>query len=122
MDNAERDLFVTPLDREIEPRLSRRHRWKAKPMGSLGRIEALAIHAGLVTQSLKPHLGRAALAVFAGDHGIVDEGVTAYPSEVSALIADMVLAGTAGASIAARATDAEVFRYRFGAEDASETA
>ncbi len=109
MDNAERDLFVTPLDREIEPRLAAAIDAKAKPMGSLGRIEALAIHAGLVTQSLKPNLGRAALAVFAGDHGIVAEGVTAYPSEVSALIADMVLAGTAGASIAARAANAEVF-------------
>src|SRR5262249_4690005 len=58
---------------------------------------------------LKPALGRAALAVFAGDHGIVAEGVTAYPSEVSALIAQMVLEGKAGANIAARAAGAEVF-------------
>jgi nicotinate-nucleotide--dimethylbenzimidazole phosphoribosyltransferase len=82
---------------------------KAKPLGALGRIEELAVHIGLVTGSLKPNLGRAAIAVFAGDHGIVAEGVTAYPSEVSALIAQMAIAGQAGANIAARAVGAEVF-------------
>ncbi len=101
--------FVTPLDRRLEPRLKAAVDAKAKPLGSLGRIEALAVHIGLVTQSLKPELGSAALAVFAGDHGIVAEGVTAYPSEVSALIAGMVLDGKAGANIAARAADARLF-------------
>ena len=100
---------VTPLAREIEPRLKAAIEAKAKPLGSLGRIEALGLHIGLVTQSLKPSLGRAALAIFAGDHGIVAEGVTAYPSEVSALIAQMVLEGKAGANIAARAAGADVF-------------
>ena len=57
---------------------------------------------------MRPDLGKAALLVFAGDHGIVTEGVTAYPSEVSALIADMVLDGKAGANIAARAAGADV--------------
>ncbi len=109
MNNAGLPAFVTRLEREIEPRLQAAIDAKAKPKGSLGRIEAIAIHAGLVAQSLKPNLGRAALAVFAGDHGIVEEGVTAYPSEVSALIAQMVLDGVAGASIAARAAGADVF-------------
>jgi nicotinate-nucleotide--dimethylbenzimidazole phosphoribosyltransferase len=102
-------LFVTPLDRQLEPALRAAIGGKAKPAGSLGRIEALAVHIGLVTEALNPDLGRAALAVFAGDHGIVAEGVTAYPSEVSALIAQMVLDGKAGANIAARAAGADVF-------------
>ena len=109
MDNAEAIASVTPLERELEPRLLAAIDAKAKPQGSLGRIESLAVHVGLVTRSLKPKLGRAALLVFAGDHGIVAEGVTAYPSEVSALIAQMVLDGKAGASIAAQAAGAEVF-------------
>ena len=109
MDNAEAIAFVTPLERALEPRLLAAIDAKAKPQGSLGRIEALAVHIGLVTKSLKPNLGRAALLVFAGDHGIVAEGVTAYPSEVSTLIAQMVLDGKAGASIAAQAAGAEVF-------------
>jgi nicotinate-nucleotide--dimethylbenzimidazole phosphoribosyltransferase len=107
-------LIVTPLDRTLEPALRAAIDGKAKPLGSLGRIEALAVHIGLVTGSPKPDLGRAALAVFAGDHGIVAEGVTAYPSEVSALIAQMVLDGKAGANIAARAAGAEVFLVNAG--------
>jgi nicotinate-nucleotide--dimethylbenzimidazole phosphoribosyltransferase len=109
MDIAEPAPFVMSLRRELEPALRAAADAKAKPLGSLGRIEALAIHIGLVTQSLQPNLGRAALAVFAGDHGIVAEGVTAYPSEVSALIAQMALHGGAGANIAARAAGAQVF-------------
>jgi nicotinate-nucleotide--dimethylbenzimidazole phosphoribosyltransferase len=105
---------VTPLDRTLEPALRAAIDGKAKPLGSLGRIEALAVHIGLVTGSLKPDLGRAALAVFAGDHGITVEGVTAYPSEVSALVAQMVLDGKAAANIAARAVGAEVFLVNAG--------
>ncbi|MGO9486069.1 MAG: nicotinate-nucleotide--dimethylbenzimidazole phosphoribosyltransferase [Rhodomicrobium sp.] len=102
-------LSVPPLNREHEQHLRAAVDAKAKPLGALGRIEELAIHIGLVTGSLKPNLGRAALAVFAGDHGIVAEGVTAYPSEVSALIAQLVAAGQGGANVAARAVGAEVF-------------
>jgi nicotinate-nucleotide--dimethylbenzimidazole phosphoribosyltransferase len=109
MDRAAPGPAVSPLGRSLEPRLRAAIDAKAKPVGSLGRIEALAVHIGLVTQSLKPDLGGAALVIFAGDHGIVAEGVTAYPSEVSALIAQMVLDGKAGATIAARAAGAEVF-------------
>lgn len=109
MDKAEAIALVTPLERGLEPQLHAKLDAKAKPKGSLGEIEALAVHIGLVTRSLKPNLGRAALPVFAGDHGIVAEGVTAYPSEVSALIAQMVLDGKAGASIAAQAAGADVF-------------
>src|SRR5262245_55961129 len=107
-------LFVTRLDRKLEPALQAAIGGKAKPLGSLGRSEALAVHTGLVTGSLKPGLGRAALAVFAGDHGIAAEGVTAYPSEVSALVAQMVLDGKAGANIAAQAAGAEVFLINAG--------
>jgi nicotinate-nucleotide--dimethylbenzimidazole phosphoribosyltransferase len=100
---------VPPLNRELEPLLKAAADAKAKPLGALGRIEELAIHIGLAAGSLKPELGRAAIAIFAGDHGIVEEGVTAYPSEVSAMIAQMLLGGQAGANIAARAVGADAF-------------
>ena len=83
-------------------------RGKAKPVGALGRIEQLAIQIGMATSTLTPDLGAAKLVVFAGDHGITAEGVTAYPSEVSGQIAGLILAGTAGANIAARASGIEV--------------
>ncbi|KAI96097.1 nicotinate-nucleotide--dimethylbenzimidazole phosphoribosyltransferase [Rhodomicrobium udaipurense JA643] len=109
MHKAERFPSVTPLSRDLEPTLRAAIDQKAKPIGSLGRIETLAIHAGLITQSLKPDLGRAALAIFAADHGIVAEGVTAYPAEISTLVTGMACDGKAGGNIAAKGADVEVF-------------
>lgn len=115
MDDASQQRIM-PLDRKLELRLRAAIDAKAKPVRSLGRIEELALHIGLLAGSLKPNLGRAALLVFAGDHGIVAEGVTAYPSEVSGLIARMVLDGNAGANIAAQAAGAQVFLIDAGLE------
>ncbi|MBA2126869.1 nicotinate-nucleotide--dimethylbenzimidazole phosphoribosyltransferase [Hyphomicrobium methylovorum] len=83
-------------------------RGKAKPVGSLGRLEELALQIGLVTRKPKPVLGAAEVLVFAGDHGLTAEGVTAYPSAVTREIAKLVLAGTAGINICARAAGAGV--------------
>lgn len=109
---------IAPLNRSLEPELRRFIDSKAKPLGALGRIEEIALHIGLVKNSLKPELRRSALVVFAGDHGIVAEGVAAYPSEVSAMVARMVLDGAAGANIAARAAGAKVFLVDAGLKTA----
>lgn len=92
----------------LEAQLHARIRGKAKPVGSLGRIEELALQLGLVSGTTCPDLGRAQILVFAGDHGLTAEGVTAYPSVVTREIAKMVLAGTAGINVMARASDIEV--------------
>ena len=80
---------------------------KAKPEGSLGRLEDLAVQIGLATQSLTPDLGSARLLIFAGDHGITDELVSAYPSSMTREIVKLVLAGGAGANICTSAIDAK---------------
>ena len=71
----------------LEAELRARIRGKAKPVGSLGRIEDLALQVGMVSGSLRPDLGRAKILVFAADHGLTAEGVTAYPSAVTREIA-----------------------------------
>lgn len=81
---------------------------KAKPEGSLGRLEDLAVQIGLATQSLSPDLGGARLLIFAGDHGITDELVSAYPSSMTREIVKLVLAGHAGANICTSAIGAEI--------------
>jgi nicotinate-nucleotide--dimethylbenzimidazole phosphoribosyltransferase len=92
----------------LEAELRKRIRGKAKPIGSLGRIEELALQIGMVTGSLRPDLGRAKILVFAGDHGLTAEGVTAYPSAVTREIAKLVLAGSAGINAMARAAGIDV--------------
>jgi nicotinate-nucleotide--dimethylbenzimidazole phosphoribosyltransferase len=74
--------------------------WAAKtmPAGALGRLQSLGTRLALSTGRLPPDIGRCAVVVFAGDHGLAAEGVSAYPPEVTA---QMVRAfGEGGAAIA----------------------
>ncbi|MDB5137049.1 MAG: nicotinate-nucleotide--dimethylbenzimidazole phosphoribosyltransferase [Mucilaginibacter sp.] len=56
---------------------------KTKPPGALGKLESLAKQIGTIQQSLSPVLTQATVVVFAGDHGLVQEGITPYPQEVT---------------------------------------
>jgi nicotinate-nucleotide--dimethylbenzimidazole phosphoribosyltransferase len=81
---------------------------KAKPPGSLGRIEDLAIRLGLIQGTTEPRAQRATLLVFAGDHGLTEEGVSAYPQTVTAAMVRTFLAGRGTANAFARAVGAEL--------------
>lgn len=103
------DLFdIPPLDRALEPALRARLDGKAKPPGSLGRIEELAVQIGLIRGSLTPTLDRCRLLLFAGDHGLTRSGVSSYPASVTAAMVSTLLAGKASASAFAAAVGAEV--------------
>ncbi|MCH8167392.1 MAG: nicotinate-nucleotide--dimethylbenzimidazole phosphoribosyltransferase [Proteobacteria bacterium] len=81
---------------------------KTKPPGSLGRIEALALQMALAQGTERPLADPARLFIFAGDHGIVAEGVSAWPQEVTAQMVLNFLAGGAASTVFARANGAEV--------------
>jgi nicotinate-nucleotide--dimethylbenzimidazole phosphoribosyltransferase len=70
---------------------------KAKPVGSLGRIEALAVQLGLIQGTLRPMVTPAVL-VFAGDHGAAP-GVSAYPSAVTAAMVGAYLGERAAVNL-----------------------
>jgi nicotinate-nucleotide--dimethylbenzimidazole phosphoribosyltransferase len=104
------NIQTTPprLNSALRAELEAKIRGKAKPIGALGRLEELAIDIGVMSGSLMPELGAARLIVFAGDHGITAEGVTAYPSAVTREVAKLILAGTGGANICARSVGIDV--------------
>lgn len=75
---------------------------KTKPLGALGAIETLAAQIARIQDTLTPRLDRCRLIIFAGDHGIAAEGVSAYPQEVTRQMLANFLTGGAAANIFAR--------------------
>ena len=79
-----------------------------KPLGSLGRLEEFAKRLVAITENRKPVLDKKVIFTFAGDHGIVAEGVSAYPKEVTPQMVFNFLRGGAGINVLARHAGAEI--------------
>lgn len=92
------DLNDTALAQRLRHKLDR----KTKPVGSLGRLEGLALQLGLVLGSENPELRAPQVLVCAGDHGLAAQGVSAYPSDVTWQMVENFLAGGAAVSVLAR--------------------
>ncbi|MFN0183996.1 MAG: nicotinate-nucleotide--dimethylbenzimidazole phosphoribosyltransferase [Aquabacterium sp.] len=99
---------IGPLDAAAQTSARDRQGQLTKPPGALGRLEALSVQVAGITGSLRPPLDQRAVIVMAGDHGVARQGVSAYPSDVTAQMVLNFLAGGAAVNVLALQVGARV--------------
>ena len=93
---------ILPLDNEAAWAVDARLNSLTKPIGSLGHLEHLVRRYAAIRHDESARPGRGAIAVFVADHGVADEGVSAYPQAVTAEMLRNIAGGGAAISVLAR--------------------
>ena len=97
-----------PVDRDMQAAAAERQQQLTKPAGSLGQLEALAVQLAGLQGRLKPRVDQLWIGIFAGDHGVVAEGVSAYPQAVTGQMLHNFVSGGAAISVLARQLGAQL--------------
>ena len=93
---------IPAIDHSLDLALQSKIDNKTKPLGSLGRLEQIALQIGRIQQTLTPQFSNPHMLIFAADHGAAAAGISAYPQDVTWQMVENYLAGTAGANVFAR--------------------
>jgi nicotinate-nucleotide--dimethylbenzimidazole phosphoribosyltransferase len=93
---------IQPVDTAILSQAQTKLDNKTKPLGSLGRLEEFARRVAAISGTLEPDTAKKVIFTFAGDHGVTEEGVSAFPKEVTRQMVLNILDGGAGVNVLAR--------------------
>ncbi len=93
---------IKPLDRLSMVKASERMDRLTKPLGSLGKLEDIAVRVAGITGTPLPSVEGKAVVVFAADHGVTAQGVSLYPREVTAQMVMNFVRGGAAISVLSR--------------------
>ena len=102
------DVPIEDVDRGLMQQANARLDQLTKPLGSLGRLETLATQIVGITRNMAPRLTHKVIITMAADHGVVEEGVSAYPQAVTEQMVYNFLRGGAGINVLARHVGARV--------------
>ncbi len=97
-----------PVDRQAHEQALLRQQQLTKPAGALGQLEQLAVQLAGLQGQLKPSVEQVWIAIFAGDHGIVAEGVSPFPQAVTGQMLHNFVNGGAAISVLARRLSAQL--------------
>jgi nicotinate-nucleotide--dimethylbenzimidazole phosphoribosyltransferase len=99
---------IEPLDVSYGERARERQDRLTKPRGSLGRLEEIAIEIASMKREAIPQIKRKTIFTFAGDHGVVAEGVSAFPQEVTPQMVTNFMNNGAAINVLARQVGADI--------------
>src|SRR5512139_2495974 len=108
--------MIAPAKAELADEAQIRLDCLTKPVGSLGRLEEFARRLVAITGNSMPSLDRKVIFTFAGDNGVAEEGVSAYPKEVTRQMVFNFMNGGAGINVLARHAGAEVVVVDIGVD------
>ncbi len=107
---------ISPIDEQIIPEIQKRLDNLTKPIGSLGYLEEIVKKVCSITGKLSPKVVSKTVFVFAADHGVTQEGVSAYPKEVTSQMVYNFIHGGAGINVIARHVGADVIVVDIGVD------
>ena len=107
---------IKPVDADLLAKAQAKLDSKTKPLGSLGRLEEFARRYAAISGTLEPETMKKVIFTFAGDHGVVAEGVSAFPKEVTPQMVFNFLNGGAGVNVLARHVGADVLVVDVGVD------
>ncbi|MHC8306554.1 nicotinate-nucleotide--dimethylbenzimidazole phosphoribosyltransferase [Pseudomonas sp. PB3P13] len=106
-----------PINTAVVEQALARQQQLTKPAGSLGRLETVAVQLAGLQGQVKPSVDQLWIALFAGDHGVVAEGVSAFPQEVTGQMLHNFVSGGAAISVLARQLGASLEVIDLGTVD-----
>jgi nicotinate-nucleotide--dimethylbenzimidazole phosphoribosyltransferase len=107
---------IKPIDAALLDRAQAKLDNKTKPLGSLGRLEEFARRFAAISGTLTPDITKKVIYTFAGDHGVTEEGISAFPREVTPQMVLNFINGGAGVNVLARHCGSDVLVVDVGVD------